>query len=59
MFLEFLIACPTLHMKANHFIGSFIRLPSSPEGDQEASDEGTIDLDRQSIFGTAIESVDI
>ena len=50
MSFKFLIAGPALHMKAKHFIGSFIRLASSSEGDQEAGDQGTIDLDRQSIL---------
>ena len=51
MCLEFLITGPALHLKAKHFIGSFIRFASSPEGDQETGDQVTAELDRQSILG--------
>ena len=51
MSFKFLIVGPTLHMETKHFIGSFVGFMSSPQGDEKASDQGTIELDRQSILG--------
>ncbi len=51
MSLKFLIAGPTLHMEAEHFIGPFIGFTSSPQGDEETGDQGTVKLDGQAAFG--------
>ena len=51
MFLKFLIAGPTLHMEAEDFIGSFVGFTSSPQGDEQTGDQGTVKLDGQATFG--------